>query len=859
MVTPLIQGDSLKKGDAVDDTALLHLIFQGEIESITYTLKSLDGMEGVLGHVVNQKKATIKYKPTICGARDLLKVLNAEKKRPDLEIAVDPAGSVKTVGEVDPTLRQDLLRCVPLLAGVMFLLMMAPKIPALVPFLNKPLVPGLHMQTAGLLLLCYPIMFVFGARFHKGAYKSFKTGVLDMNVLISVSTGLTFGYSVLVCSFSVIASVFMDFPHANPPPSYFEAPAMIITFILVGKYLEGSAKQATADCLNELLRSQPLTANLLEDAQKTRATSVPVELVQMGDAVQVFPGEAVPVDGIMSTESEATFDESLLTGESKPIRKYKGDKILGGSRSVTGRAVMQVTRIGSGTMLSQISSLVESAQTTRAPVQTVADSIAKYFIPFVLVLATMTWFVWYTLVFVVDAIPMEEIAPDGTTWPFLQKYFFVMEFGLTVLLVACPCALGLATPTAVMTATGVAAKHGILLKSGGLPLELGSKLTHLILDKTGTITMGKPIPYRCALLDRRGPVAAKSWELLKEAYLQNIKNQRPRTAAKSHLQFEFLGESLDPVHKAAFWWAVGCAEISSEHPLGKELVEVAQAECGAELSEPGDFTNVTGKGVRCTLGGALSTVNVTVGSMPSILQESSLEQASGVLEPWTKQCRAQAGTVIGVSVNNVPLGGIALRDQVAPYAKECIHDLQEKGVEIWMCTGDHAATAQAVAKECGIPPWKISAGALPTDKVNQVRKLQQEVNYKTMNKKNIVAMVGDGINDSPALAVADVGIAIGAGHNVTVDAADVVLVRSDFRNLLTYMQLSKETIRKIWKNFFWAFIFNVCALPIAAGMFYSHGMKMTPVMATAIMATSSLFVVNNSLSLRHFEPQIPEF
>jgi len=407
----------------------------------------------------------------------------------------------------------------------------------------------------------------------------------------------------------------------------------------------------------------------------------------------------------------------------------------------------------------------------------------------------------------------------------------------------------------VMTATGVAAKFGILLKNGGLPLELGSKITHIVLDKTGTITVGKPMPYRCACLDKRNPTIAKAWDLLKDAYLKCIKKQAPLTAEQRQLHFEQLGEPMDQIYQAAFWWAVGCAEMSSEHPLGKVLVDMARSECGAELSEPTNFVNITGKGVRCTAG----NLNLSVGSMPSILQEASLESASASLAPWTKQCCAQAGTVIGLSINGIPLGGIALRDQIAPYSKECISDLQERGVEIWMCTGDHAATAQAVAKECGIPPWKLVAGALPTDKVACVKKLQQEINHKTKDKKNIVAMVGDGVNDSPALAVADIGIAIGAGHNVTVDAADVVLVRSDFRNLLTYMQLSKEAIRTIWKNFFWAFLFNICALPIAAGMFYSQGLKMTPIAATAIMATSSLFVVNSSLWLRHFEPQIPDF
>jgi len=842
--TPLLKKAIGEQAQPADDLAQLHLRFQGaDKKSLKETLKKIDNMNGIVGHVLNTHNLTLTYKPKDCGARTILKMIQAESPTP---VEVDPAGSVKTVGDVDPTLKRDLSRVMPPLAILVFLLWVLPRTPY-ASIAQIQLIPGINVQTALLCLLATPIMFIQGARFHKGAWKAIKTGVMDMNVLISTSTLMTFGYSLVITCFSACAPYMTGHQHdANPPPPYFEAPCMIIAFLLVGKCLEGFAKQQTADSLNQLLGSQPLTANLLQDG--TKASSIPVELVQIGDRVQVFPGDAVPVDGILVSEGEAGFDEALLTGESKMIMKQKGDFVIGGSRCLSGRVEMEVQRVGSGTMLNQISSLVERAQTSRAPVQTVADNIAQWFVPSVMALSVFTALVWYFIVFVFDKIPMSEIA-HKTEWPVLEKALFVMQFGLTTLLVACPCALGLATPTAVMTATGAAAKFGVLLKNGGLALELGSKITHIVLDKTGTITEGKPKIHRAAAMDAQGE-AASAWNALKAAYLRSVKNQSPATPAGSSMKMEKLegqSELADTSLKAAFWWAVGSTEISSEHPLAKVLVDFSRSEAQGELVAPSNFENIKGKGVSCTLDG----MSLLVGSVKSVVAESSCKSANSSLEAWANTCRGEGATVIAVAVNGIPLGGVALRDQVAPYAKQMIAKIQETGTEIWMCTGDHATTAAVIAKECGIQPWKIVAEALPADKVKCIEKLQSE----NKEHKNIVAMVGDGINDSPALATADVGIAIGAGHNVTVDAADVVLISSDFRALVSYLQLSKEGIATIWKNFLWAFLFNMAALPVAAGVFFSVGIKFTPYLAVAAMAASSLFVVNQSLNLRNFEPK----
>jgi P-type E1-E2 ATPase len=328
--------------------------------------------------------------------------------------------------------------------------------------------------------------------------------------------------------------------------------------------------------------------------------------------------------------------------------------------------------------------------------------------------------------------------------------------------------------------------------------------------------------------------------------LKAMKGQAPVAPKESAVTMEADEGQADSTATAAFWWAVGCAEISSEHPLAKVLVDAARIEAGGELVEPSNFENIKGKGVKCSLNG----MQLHVGSVKSVLEESRSQSNNAAIEAWAGKCREEGATVVALAINGVPLGGVALRDQVAPYVKQCIAKMQEDGVEVWMCTGDHATTAAVIAKEVGIQKWKIVAEALPTDKVKTVEKLQSE----NKEKKNIVAMVGDGINDSPALATADVGLAIGAGHNVTVDAADAVLIRSDFRDLITFLQLSKAGIATIWRNFFWAFLFNMTAIPVAMGCLVPVGIKFTPYLAVAAMAFSSLFVVNCSLHLRNFVP-----
>jgi len=649
---------------------------------------------------------------------------------------------------------------------------------------------------------------------------------------------------------------------------------MVITFLLLGKTLESWAKRKTSESLRDLLRLQPAKAHLLADGDRSKdaqPVTMPVELLEIGDTLQIFPGEAAPTDGFMVSQSGvAAFDESLLTGESRPVTKNNGDFIIGGSRCVSGRVEMKVERLGSKTMLSQIMSLVEQAQLSRAPVQQVADTVAHYFVPCVVSLAIITWITWYVLVYRLKVVAVDSILHGRESeWVELDKLFFVLEHGLTVLLVACPCALGLATPTAVMTSTGVAAKHGILVRSGAVPLELGSKVTRVVLDKTGTLTCGQPKVMQtaaiCPFPGGDSDVGAP-WAKLVGACHMAVGSAVPRSEpllAMAWLQ-DFTGCTATLVlpgtegaasrsqsrleAERALWWAIGSAEMSSEHPLAKELTAVAGNVVRAPLTKPSDFENITGVGVKCTIQG----LEVQVTSAKHILHLTDSD-ASAAIRDWVHAMRVDGSTVIAVAVDGIPLAGIALCDRVAPHAKACVAELQMSGAEVWMCTGDHVASATSVAKECGIDISRVVSEALPGDKVALVRRLQAPAEAAG-SASNVVAMVGDGVNDAPALAAADLGVAIGAGHNVTVDAADIVLVRTDLRDLTAFLSLARRTLRTIWLNFLWALLFNTCALPVAAGAFWHWGILMTPQIAVCLMMTSSLFVVFSSLSLKNFQP-----
>eukprot|EP00929_Paragymnodinium_shiwhaense_P122989 TRINITY_DN9636_c0_g1_i1.p1 TRINITY_DN9636_c0_g1~~TRINITY_DN9636_c0_g1_i1.p1 ORF type:complete len:1059 (-),score=203.64 TRINITY_DN9636_c0_g1_i1:39-3215(-) len=914
-----------------DNNASLYLAAAADSDGLgTDWVSHLESLDGVFSVVARGGSCRwrVTYDPTVVGARSILKAANTvlQSKGPSESLFVDPLGDSCDAGDSDDCILSGLgtsLSCTALICTVCWIL---PCFEHCTSVLKFELFPGIEVMTLTVGLLATPVQLLCARRFHIGAYHAIKSGIWDMNVLISLGTGLTFGYSWIVLMVSAVNSTLLAHGHhcKSPPTAYFESPCMIISVILIGKSLESWAKKCTAGALQDLLSLKPRVAYLLREREgsasmcessgqqpnrATKAECIPSDLVEIGDVLQVFPGDAAPADGTMVAEGgDAEFDESLLTGESRPVTKAAGDFIIGGSTCVTGRAELRVERLGSSTTLSQMTSLVESAQLSKAPVQQVADAVAHCFVPFVVALALMTWLAWGFLVYYLQWVQIGDIlAGHPSEWPEMDRFFFVLEHGLTVLLVACPCALGLATPTAVMTATGAAAKQGILVRNGAVPLELGSKVTHVVLDKTGTLTSGKPrvvhVAASCPIGVGKaaGQLASPAWDKLltefrkadsgakqparlgnaaplrcsaRTAWLQHAsavvqRNQAKRpdvsgaavaspTASPEEPEDEFLTR---PVLRAeaerAIWWAVGSAEMSSEHPLAKQLVPAAEQMAGHCLRTPTEFQNIAGVGVRCKVAGL--DVQVSAAQRLHFPSASSSAHASptsakSALQAWSEARAAEGNTVVALCVEGEPLAVLTMRDKLSETAHACLRELRRHQVDVWMCTGDHRNAALAVAKECGIAPSRVVAEALPVDKVALIHRLKTASPCATANKKALVAMVGDGVNDAPALASADVGIAIAAGHDVTVNAADVVLVKADLRDLVNFLALSRTTLGTIWRNFAWAFVFNILALPIAAGALWRRGVTLTPPFAVCLMLGSSLLVVLSSLSLRSFKP-----
>jgi len=886
----LIEDLEVSQAEEASRATLQVLITESRREDGLASIGEMQKIRGVLQVTPQESdRVRIDYNPFKVGARDLL----AAFKSKGYNATVDDSNG-KAQCTFWETIPAGLPTAALLTLSVVVVAEVLPCFYHCEMFLHKEIVPGLTCLTLILCILATPVQLYCGWRFHAGAYHSIKSGVWDMNVLISLGTAICFSYSLVVVVLKIVSThvVGQHMQCKGPPVSYFESPCLVITFILLGKYLEAWAKSGASQSLRGLMALKPAEAHLLLDGDMGKASAqsenLPLQLLQIGDIVQVFPGEKAPADGIMSSKlGSAEFDESLLTGESRPITKRHGDVIIGGSTCVTGRVELRVEKLGSNTMLSQITSLVQKAQLSRAPVQQVADAIAHKFVPGIVLLAIITWAVWYIMVYVLEKVPMSTIMHGQTSnWPELDKAFFVLEHGLTVLLVACPCALGLATPTAVMAATGVAAKNGILVRTGAVPLELGSKVKKVVLDKTGTLTTGSPRAVGMVAVSPPRHAKAAGWtDLLTAFRLSNISARRVTFASEPAATWivqqtppqeplrreDSFGSSADsttasegdapskqllpPLSNAeqqrneaeqAIWWALGSAELSSEHPLAKELVSVAESKVRCLLAKPESFENVTGVGLRSTLPGGLE---VEVASAKHILQKGEGNYPAELKE-WVEINKARGATVIAIAVEGVPLGCVALQDRLAPYARACVAHLEMQGVEVWMCTGDHHQAAEQVARECGIDVRRVVAEALPSDKVKTVQRLQE---CSTGEEAPIVAMIGDGVNDAPALAAADLGVAIGAGQNVTVDAADIVLVRSDLQDLVTFFDLSRQTLRTIWFNFTWAFAFNICALPVAAGAFWKYDVMMTPQIACTLMLGSSIFVVLTSLLLKRFQ------
>jgi Cu+-exporting ATPase len=586
-----------------------------------------------------------------------------------------------------------------------------------------------------------PVVFYAGAPFYKGAWAALRHRSANMNTLIALGTGAAFLYSLAVTV-------------RGGHDVYYEAAATIVTLILLGRVLEARARGKASEAIRHLRELQPKTAHVLRDGAERE---IPIEQVRVGDIVVVRPGEKIPVDGAVR-EGDSAVDESTLTGESMPVDKKLGDLVYGGTINRSGSLRFEARKVGRATALQQMIELVRQAQGSRAPVARLADVVSGYFTVGVLAVATVTFLVWLAF------------APLSSA---------VVNF-VAVLIIACPCALGLATPTAIMVGTGRGAERGILIK-GGEALEAACRIDTVILDKTGTITYGQPLVTDVIPLN--GYAEA---ELL-------------RLAAS--------------------------AERYSEHPMGRAIVEHALA-LAMPLYESANFRALTGHGVEARVNGH----DVTVGSLRGPRDLPEMERLAG-----------EGKTAVAVSVDGQPAGAIGIADTVKLEAAAAIDRLNKMGIQVWMITGDNRRTAEAVARQVGIE--RVLAGVLPDAKVAEVRKLQ------AAGKK--VAMVGDGINDAPALAQADVGIAIGTGTDIAKEAASITLMRGDLNGVADALELARRTMRVIRQNLFWAFAYNTIGIPIAAGVLYPFtGWLLSPVLASAAMALSSVTVVTNSLRLK---------
>ena len=729
---------------------------------------ALGGADGVMSAQVNlaTERAAVEYVPGVTGISDLRR--SVEEAGYSVSAVVgDPNDDAATPKDVR-TLRNRMIFSVSAAALIMAL-MAIPRAGDLIPFRMDLL----------LLALATPVQVWAARGFYASAWSAARHLTSNMNTLIAVGTSVAYAYSLVVTFFGGTA-----FFEGRATDTYFDTSAAIIALVLLGKFLEARAKSRASDAIRALMGLQPSVARVIRDGNDV---DIPIEDIVVGDVVVVRPGEKVAVDGVVESGASSV-DESMLTGESNRVSKLSGSEVYGGTLNGSGSFTFRATRVGRDTMLSNIARLVEEAQGSKAPIQRMADLVSAYFVPSVIGFAALVFAVWLV------------VGPE-------PSYVTAILTAVAVLIIACPCAMGLATPAAIMVGIGKGAEHGVLIR-GAQALETAHKVDVVVLDKTGTLTRARP-----EVTDIYAPD----------------------------------GDEAGLLALAA------SAERRSEHPLGVAVVESA-AERGLALEAATEFDATPGSGIRATVNGK----NMVIGNLRMMRREGvrlkGMEEEAGRLSE-------RGRTPMFVAADGEALGILSVADGVKPESAEVVRTLKEQGIEVVMLTGDNERTARAIADEVGIE--RVISEVLPGDKADVVRTIQEE--------GKSVAMVGDGVNDAPALAQADVGVAIGTGSDVSIEAADVTLVGGDLRGASTLISLSRSTMRVIRQNLFWAFAYNVALIPIAAGILYplfaaggtpealrpvlgEHGF-LNPVMAAGAMAFSSVSVIGNSLRLKRFRPK----
>ncbi|CAI5704342.1 unnamed protein product [Peronospora effusa] len=752
--------------------------------------------EGVISAVVSfaTEKASVRFDKDVVGIRTLVETIE--------DIGYDASylsgtEAQKALGDQRTNeikrYRVDFFVSVLFTFPILLTMMVFDNIASIDRGLASTILPGITWQTLIVATLATPVQFYPGRRFHVDAYKGMKNRMLGMSFLVSMGSNASYFYGL----FSIIRAFLLDDASVANPDTFMTS-SMLLSFVILGKFLESIAKGKTSAALSKLTELQVKSATLLvfsADGTKIREERiVPIELVQRGDTLKVVRGSSVPADGVI-VYGEGRIDESMLTGESKTIKKVAGDRVLGATINVDGLFHMKVTGVENDTALSQIIRLVEDAQTSKAPIQAYADYVASIFVPTVLVLSLLTFLVWY-IACIFEIVPASWIPHTDS------RFMFAFNFGIATLVVACPCALGLATPTAVMVGTGVGAEHGVLIK-GGEPLQAAHNVNTILFDKTGTLTVGKPVVTDVVVLNKK----LSTEELIILA---------------------------------------GSAELGSEHPLSKAIIEYAKF-ISSSLEQPTSFCGVSGRGIACMVG----VHKVVIGNREWMADNGLKRLTSIVLQQATLTFQNAGKTTIYMGVDDELSVVFGVADAPRKESIRTLKKLKQMGLEVWMVTGDNARTALTIADQLGISRRNVMADVIPSQKSLKVKQLQ--------STGRIVAMVGDGINDSPALAQADLGIAIGGGTEIAVETAGMVLMKANLLDVITALDLSRSIFNRIRLNYIWALGYNCFLIPLAAGVLFPYGFSIPPMYAGGAMAISSVSVVTSSLLLRKYTPPaLPE-